>query len=258
MRENKTRPHEAGSAEANVPEISVTDPADHSTLEAALIYAKAGFYVGPLKAGTKNPGSVLGDNWHQKTTRDPQVIVAMFAGTDHGVFLHVGRSDALVFDVDNPEQLPELLRRAFREVTPPYQSTRPDTPGRGHYVFRQPPGRDLGNSLGRLGNGWVRFVAVTVSSSSLQPATLTAAATSGSRPVPCRPCPTMWPSCYLAPWRRRRRPPTAKSRHSWRSSATPPNLTRATCLACVSATFNGKWTVARRDMPRCQATSPAP
>ena len=154
MRENKTRPHEAGSAEANVPEISVTDPADHSTLEAALIYAKAGFYVGPLKAGTKNPGSVLGDNWHQKTTRDPQVIVAMFAGTDHGVFLHVGRSDALVFDVDNPEQLPELLRRAFREVTPPYQSTRPDTPGRGRYVFRQPPGRDLGNSLGRLGNGW--------------------------------------------------------------------------------------------------------
>src|SRR5215204_3920057 len=122
--------------------LSVTDPADHSTLEAAQIYAKAGFYVGPLKAGTKNPGSVLGDNWHQKTTRDPRVIAAYWAGTDHGVFLHAGRSGAVVADVDNPDRLPELLRRAFRELTPPYQSTRPDTPGRGHYVFRQPSGRD--------------------------------------------------------------------------------------------------------------------
>jgi hypothetical protein len=36
---------------------------DDSNLDAALKYAKAGWYVGPEKRGTKNPGSVLGDGW---------------------------------------------------------------------------------------------------------------------------------------------------------------------------------------------------
>jgi hypothetical protein len=33
---------------------------DMSRLEAALAYAAAGWYVGPEKRGTKNPGNVLG------------------------------------------------------------------------------------------------------------------------------------------------------------------------------------------------------
>jgi hypothetical protein len=60
----------------------------------------------------------------------------------------------VVFDVDDPERIPEPLAQAIAETYPPHQSSRPAQPGRGHYVFSQPPGRMLGNSTGRLGGGW--------------------------------------------------------------------------------------------------------
>jgi RecA-family ATPase len=131
-----------------IPEISP----DSDALTAALAYADAGFYVVPVKRGTKHPGSILGNGWHSRSTRDPQRIAAWFAGTDHGVALHCGRSGAVVIDVDHPDQLPDVLRRNLD--TAPYQSTRPDTVGRGHYVFTTPPGRTLGNSPGKLGKAW--------------------------------------------------------------------------------------------------------
>lgn len=121
---------------------------------AAIQYANAGWYVGPARAGTKHPGSVLGKGWHHKTTRDPQQIADWFAGTDHGLFLHVGRSGAVVFDVDNPSRLPEVLLEAIGTCGPPYQATRVDEPGRGHYLFTVPEGRTLGNGVGRLGGAW--------------------------------------------------------------------------------------------------------
>lgn len=125
-----------------------------STLTAALAYAAAGWYVGPLRAGTKHPGSVLDERWQEKTSREPEVIAAWFAGTDHGVFLHVGRSGAIVLDVDQPERLHPDIAKAVADTQPLFQSTRDDQPGRGHYLFAQPPGRDLGNSLGTLASGW--------------------------------------------------------------------------------------------------------
>lgn len=127
---------------------------DAGVLTAALAYAKAGWYVGPARAGTKDPGSVLGKGWQRRTSRDPQVLVAWFAGTDHGVFLHCGRSGALVFDVDTPEKLHPLIAQAVEETSPPWQSTRPEQPTRRHYLFAQPVDRMLGNSLGRLAGGW--------------------------------------------------------------------------------------------------------
>jgi hypothetical protein len=133
-----------------VPEIA----ADMATLEAALAYAKAGWYIGPARRGSKHPGSVLGKDWQHKTSRDPQVITAWFAGTDHGVFLHAGRSGAVIFDVDHPENLPPAIRQAIQDHWPPYQMTRLDQPGRGHYVFAIPEGRKFGNSTGNLGSGW--------------------------------------------------------------------------------------------------------
>lgn len=133
-----------------VPELAP----DADVLTAALAYANAGWYVGPERTGTKHPGSVLGDRWQTLTSRDPKVIAGWFAGTDHGVFLHCGRSGALVFDVDTPENLTETIARAVTEQRPPWQSTRPDQPARRHYVFAQPAGRMLGNSLGRLAGGW--------------------------------------------------------------------------------------------------------
>jgi Bifunctional DNA primase/polymerase, N-terminal len=133
-----------------VPEIAPSD----DTLTAALRYAAAGLYVGPLDAGSKHPGSVLGDGWQKQTTRDPELIAAWFAGTNRGVFIHAGRSGLLIFDVDHPDVVPDDLRRALAEVAPPYQTTRIGDTRRGHYLFRQPPGRMLGNSTGTLGGTW--------------------------------------------------------------------------------------------------------
>jgi Bifunctional DNA primase/polymerase, N-terminal len=121
-------------------------------LTAALAYAGAGWYILPVRRGTKDPGSVVGKRWQDKSSRDPNTITAWFAGTDYGIALHCGRSGAVVFDVDNPDKLPALLRTHLRQA--PFQSTRPDVPGRGHYVFRMPHDRTIGNSVGRLGGGW--------------------------------------------------------------------------------------------------------
>jgi hypothetical protein len=140
----------AGMAELFVPHI---DP-DGDTLTAALAYAKAGFYVLPVRRGSKHPGSVVGDRWHHQSSRDPEQIVAWFAGTNHCIALHIGRSGGVVLDVDNPERLPKVLADSIEHDQPPYQSTRADVPGRGHYLYAVPPGRRLGNSTGKLGKGW--------------------------------------------------------------------------------------------------------
>ena len=134
--------------------LSIPDiPPDASNLDAALLYAKAGFYVLPARRGSKHPGSIVGTKWQDQSSRNPKMIAAWFAGTDHDIALHCGRSGGIAFDVDDPGEVPELLRPLFADSVP-YQSTRPDTPGRGHYMFRMPPGRDLGNSTGALPAGW--------------------------------------------------------------------------------------------------------
>ncbi|PND54349.1 hypothetical protein CRM90_28465 [Mycobacterium sp. ENV421] len=139
-------------------------------LSAALAYAAAGLYVLPVKAGTKNPGSVVGARWHDKSTRDPAMIAALWAGTDHGIAIDLGRSGLVVIDVDYPEMLPEWLRNELKSSGAPFQSTRPDVPGRGHYIFRQPAGRRIGCGKGGLagmgldvkGDGGVIIVEPTV------------------------------------------------------------------------------------------------
>jgi hypothetical protein len=147
----------ATTTATNIAVPAITD--DMSTLEAAYAYAKARLYIGPCERGSKHPGSIIGDKktrkgWQRHTSRDIQIITSWFAGTDYGVFIHAGRSDLWIADVDNPAQIHPKLQQAITELNPPYQATRTDHPGRGHYVFQQPPGRDLGNGLGKLGNGW--------------------------------------------------------------------------------------------------------
>ena len=127
---------------------------DTSTITAALAYAAAGWYVLPVRpTDKKHPGSRVGKQWQTKSSRDPEELVAWFAGTDDLIALHVGRSGAVVFDVDAVDKLPEPL--AFLpNSTGPYQSTRTDEPGRGHYPFLMPHGRSLGNSKRGLPGGW--------------------------------------------------------------------------------------------------------
>ncbi|AIM50400.1 DNA primase/polymerase [Mycobacterium phage Omnicron] len=127
-------------------------PPDGDTLTAALAYAAAGWYVIPIKRGTKHPGSILGRSWQRQSTRDTDQIVAWWAGTDNGIALHCGRSGAVVLDIDNPDKIPDVIRQHGGQ--PPAQLTRPDTPDRKHLVYQVPAGRQLGNGNGQLGGAW--------------------------------------------------------------------------------------------------------
>lgn len=132
--------------------ISIPDVNDADALEAAQHYAGAGLYVGPVRTATKNPGGILGSGWQHKTSRCPDQIHDWFANTDHGVFIHAGRSGLVIFDVDDIEQVPAVLAK-YLDIAP-HQSSRPDRPGRGHYLFAQPEGRMIGNGQGTLGSAW--------------------------------------------------------------------------------------------------------
>lgn len=125
-----------------------------TTLDAALAWAKNGFYVLPLQNGSKHPGSVVGSGWPEKSSRDEKQMEEWFSGSGHGLAIHIGKSGAICFDVDTPERLPKLLkdRLSLREV--PYQSTREGDSLRGHYLFATEIGRQYSNSNGRLGKEW--------------------------------------------------------------------------------------------------------
>ena len=97
---------------------------------------------------------MVGKDWHHQSSREPEQLAAWWAGTDHGIALHVGRSGGAVLDVDAPDKMPAVVVDAVASTSPPYQSTRSDTPRRGHYLFAQPAGRILGNGTGRLGGAW--------------------------------------------------------------------------------------------------------
>ena len=132
------------AAPLTIPEL---DPGVDN-LTAALAYAKAGWYLLPVRRGTKHPGSIVGEKWQHQSSRDPDQIAAWFAGTNHGIALHAGRSGAVIVDMDHPEKTPPDVLEALRQSWAPFQSTRANADGRGHYLFLQPPGRILGNSVG--------------------------------------------------------------------------------------------------------------
>lgn len=119
-------------------------------LTAAATYAAQGLYVLPVKPGTKHPGSRVGARWQDKSSRDPDQIVAWFAGSGDGIAIDIGRSGLIVIDVDKPELMPEWLWHSLIRSEAPYQQTRPNSSGRGHYVFAMPQGRRIGNGKGEL------------------------------------------------------------------------------------------------------------
>jgi putative DNA primase/helicase len=130
----------------SIPEI----PEDSDLIRAAILYAQAGWYVLAVEPDSKRPAAFYGKGWQHMSSRDPQEIASWFAGTPYQLALHVGRSGAVAFDIDVPEEVPPILQAAFDEHRPPMQSTR-RTGGRGHRIFATPEGRRFGNSLGELG-----------------------------------------------------------------------------------------------------------
>lgn len=137
-------------SELNIPEITEDD----DTIAAALKYIAAGWYVLPVSRASKHAGSILGKGWPAKSSRDADQIVTWFAGSPDSLALHMGRSGAVAFDVDHPDQIPAELAQAVDDTAAPFQSTRTKETGRGHYIFAVPEGRTLGNGTGGLGKGW--------------------------------------------------------------------------------------------------------
>jgi hypothetical protein len=129
---------------------------DADPLTAALAYAEAGWYLLPVRADhpnknkRKHPGSVVGDGWPALSSRDPKQIAGWFAGTNYGIALHAGRSGAVILDVDDYDAVPDEVIAVIETSGCPYQSTRANQPGRGHYLLANNTGRRIGNGLGGL------------------------------------------------------------------------------------------------------------
>lgn len=135
----------------SIPNVASTP----SIYSAAMSYIECGWYVAPVKSGTKNPGSLLGTDWPSKTSRNPQDIAAWFRNTNHSIALHAGKSRALIFDIDNPVNVPNFLWKHLSQAKVPFQSTRLiGDRTRGHYFFRIPDGVTYGNGLGTIPGGW--------------------------------------------------------------------------------------------------------
>ena len=137
-------------------ELSVPNNTESmSVLDAALAWAENGFYVLPIDATTKNAGTIVGRGWPDKSSRDSQQIEKWFqTEMPYGLAIHLGKSGAIAFDVDDPSQLPNRLREWIMLESVPFQSTRTNDPLRGHYIFATPEGSSYGNSKGLLKGAW--------------------------------------------------------------------------------------------------------
>lgn len=117
-----------------------------SLADAALAYATAGFFVGPLAQGTKNPGSLLKKGWDNKTSRDHAVIRDWYERWPNaGVFIHAGPSKVAIFDYDgdNLDDIPSEFADPLRTCAFQRSSGQAD---RGHYLAHTD--EVLGNSPG--------------------------------------------------------------------------------------------------------------
>lgn len=137
-------------------QIKVPDDTERmSSLAAALAWAENGFYVLPIDPKTKHAGSVVGIGWPEKSSRDRLQIQKWFEKqSNYGLAIHLGKSGAIAFDVDDPSQLPNRLREWILLENVPFQSTRIDNPLRGHYIFATPESSQYGNSKGLLKGAW--------------------------------------------------------------------------------------------------------
>lgn len=135
--------------------LYLPDVTGMTLLQAALAYVSAGWFVFPVRPGTKKPAV---DNWDEKSTRDPEQIEAWWAeNSRYGIALHVGRSGAVAFDFDHlafavvleagRPDIADALTNAggINGTRKPEISTE-----RAHYLFACKVG-EFGNSAGEFG-----------------------------------------------------------------------------------------------------------
>jgi len=126
-----------------------------TSLECAYAYQDCGWWIVPIKPGTKNPGSILGVGWQFLSSNQTSQADLWFENhPDRGIALHMGPSGGLAVDVDDPGKISDALGVALRISSSPFQSTRSNHEGRGHYVFSVPFGQSYSNSNGSLGKAW--------------------------------------------------------------------------------------------------------
>ncbi len=122
-----------------------------SVLQAALDYANQGLYVFPVK-GASDPARAKEPavgRWSEESTTDPEVIVAMFAGTAYGIGLDCGKSGVFVLDGDRLDQVPKDLDLAEG------WSWHGD-PSRRSWLFKQPSSNPIGCGTGAWEAGEVK------------------------------------------------------------------------------------------------------
>ena len=123
--------------------LSIPDVTGMSPLLAALAYAHAGWFVLPVRPGTKNPGSVVGARWQDQATRDPDRIRRWWTeNPKYGIAVDVGQSGAVVFDLDQLTMAAVVeagrpdIAEALTSAAVVLGTRRPDvSEDRGHYVF---------------------------------------------------------------------------------------------------------------------------
>ena len=127
--------------------LHVPDVTGLSLHKTALAYAGAGWFVLPVAPGSKNPGSIVGAGWTELSSCDPGQINEWWeTNADYGIALHVGRSGAVAFDLDNAtlDELPRDMADGLRQGV--CQLSRRSNPDRGHYLFAAD--REYGNGAG--------------------------------------------------------------------------------------------------------------
>ncbi len=122
-----------------------------SILHAALTLAHDGFYVFPLRPGSKLP--LKGSRGLYDATRDQSQIIDWFETDDvPNIGISPGRSGVIVVDLaykDGVEAWPERL--PISSLTPTLTAQTPS--GGFHRYYRLPPHVMIGSSIDRVGKG---------------------------------------------------------------------------------------------------------
>lgn len=128
------------------PDISLNDKSASKTLCQALLYAKFGYKVLPLRKNEKAPDTLHGV---KDATTDENAIKDWFTGTDH----NIGLSCDGLFVIDCDTYKDESLKKwegMLADENIPIQKT---PQGGTHFLFKRPDNCDWKNSANKIEKG---------------------------------------------------------------------------------------------------------